>query len=119
MVQLEIVTNHISTNLLSKTKKNEIKITKHGRNDDEYNQWEKILERYWDNNKNFRMFDLAIKKNNSLYIHGRLDDVINIRGHRIGSEEVESVVLENKNIIECCAISSKITIKDIFFIFFM
>ena len=31
--------------------------------------------------------------------------MINIRGHRIGSAEVESVILSNKNVSECCAIS--------------
>ena len=31
--------------------------------------------------------------------------MINIRGHRIGSEELESVLLEVKNIIEVSAIS--------------
>lgn len=117
----KIVTNHISTNLLSKTKKNEIKITKPwpGMMTNIING-KKYWKRYWDNNKNFRMFDLATKKNNSLYIHGRLDDVINIRGHRIGSEEVESVVLENKNIIECCAISSEDYYQGhIFYIFYV
>ena len=28
-----------------------------------------------------------------------IDDVINIRGHRIGSEELESVVLKNKILV--------------------
>ena len=39
-------------------------------------------------------------------MHGRTDDVINIRGHRIGSAEIESVLLENKNIIEACAVAT-------------
>ena len=43
-----------------------------------------------------------IKKN--LLIHGRLDDVINIRGHRIGSGEVESILLKSNKIKEVCAI---------------
>ena len=38
-------------------------------------------------------------------IHGRLDDVINIRGHRIGSAEIESTVLRLKEVSECSAIS--------------
>jgi predicted SAM-dependent methyltransferase len=44
-------------------------------------------------------------KNGNIYIHGRTDDVINIRGHRIGSEEIESVVLKIKEISECCAVA--------------
>ena len=41
---------------------------------------EKIWNKYWDKNNFFRMFDLATIKNKNLYVHGRTDDVINIRG---------------------------------------
>ena len=52
------------------------------------------------------MFDTAsIDKNKIIQIHGRTDDVINIRGHRIGSEEIESTLLKINLISECCAIS--------------
>ena len=65
----------------------------------------KQFDRYWDNKSNFRLFDYAsLDKNKNFVIHGRLDDVINIRGHRIGSAEVESVLLKDKNIHEVCAI---------------
>ena len=49
--------------------------------------------------------DNATIKNNNVIVHGRIDDVINIRGHRIGSEEVESTVLKLKEVFECSAIS--------------
>ena len=65
----------------------------------------KEWKKYWDKSNNFRMFDLATIKNKNIFIHGRVDDVINIRGHRIGSEEIESTVLRIKEIYECCAIS--------------
>ena len=65
----------------------------------------KEWKKYWDKSNNFRMFDLATVKNKNIFIHGRTDDVINIRGHRIGSEEIESIVLRIKEIYECCAIS--------------
>ncbi len=64
-------------------------------------EWKK----YWDNKGNFRMFDLGTVKNGNLFVHGRSDDVINIRGHRIGSEEIESTVLKIKEVFECCAVS--------------
>ena len=64
-------------------------------------EWQK----YWDKNGNFKLFDLATKKSGNIYIHGRNDDVINIRGHRIGSEEIESTVLKIDKIIECCAVT--------------
>ena len=38
-------------------------------------------------------------------IHGRIDDVINIRGHRIGSAEIESILLKSNFIKEACAVA--------------
>ena len=51
------------------------------------------------------MFDLATTNKQNIFIHGRIDDVINIRGHRIGSEEIESTALKIEEVHECCAIS--------------
>jgi acetyl-CoA synthetase len=64
-------------------------------------EWNK----YWDKNSNFRLFDLATKIRKNIYIHGRTDDVVNIRGHRIGSEEIESTLLKIKKITECCVVT--------------
>lgn len=66
------------------------------------NYWKK----YWDKNGNFKLFDEGYRFNNNNFVSGRTDDVINIRGHRIGSAEIESVLLKNRNIIEACAIST-------------
>ena len=54
----------------------------------------KEWKKYWDKSSNFRMFDLATINKQNIFVHGRVDDVINIRGHRIGSEEIESIVLK-------------------------
>lgn len=62
-------------------------------------------KKYWDKKHKFRMFDYATKKDSYIEIHGRTDDVINIRGHRIGSGEIESILLKNKKIIEACAVA--------------
>ena len=62
-------------------------------------------KKYWDKERKFRMFDYATKNNSYIEIHGRTDDVINIRGHRIGSEEIESILLKNKKVIETCAVA--------------
>jgi acetyl-CoA synthetase len=43
-------------------------------------------------------------ENKNLFILGRNDDVINIRGHRIGSGEIESIILKIDLIHEACAI---------------
>ena len=68
----------------------------------------KEWNKYWDQNNNFKMFDTAsIDEKKIIHIHGRTDDVINIRGHRIGSEEIESALLKINLISECCAISVK------------
>lgn len=65
----------------------------------------KIYNQYWDKNRNFKLFDYASYDiNKNIIIHGRLDDVINVRGHRIGSEEIESVLLKEKNIVEASAV---------------
>jgi acetyl-CoA synthetase len=64
-------------------------------------EWNK----YWDNKNNFRLFDLSTKKEKNIFIHGRNDDVVNIRGHRIGSEEIESTLLKLKKITECCVVT--------------
>ncbi len=67
---------------------------------------EKVWNNYWTKKKEFRLFDLGTRdKQGNYFINGRIDDVINIRGHRIGSEEFESIVLKIRDIIECCAIS--------------
>jgi acyl-coenzyme A synthetase/AMP-(fatty) acid ligase len=97
---------YIILNQLSSKNKKEIKIIK---------PWpgcmkrilngEKEWKKYWSSLGEFKLFDLGTKKNGNIYIHGRTDDVINIRGHRIGSEEIESVVLKIKEISECCAVA--------------
>lgn len=64
------------------------------------NYWKK----YFDQNSNFKLFDLATRINSKIFIHGRTDDVVNLRGHRIGTAEIESKIQEINNVIENCAI---------------
>ena len=65
----------------------------------------KIWSKYWNTKGHFKMFDLGSLKKSNLFIHGRSDDVINIRGHRIGSAEIESIILKNSFIIEACSVA--------------
>ena len=98
--------NLVKINKLSKLKKKEIKIIK---------PWpgmmkkiingNDIYKKYFDYRGNFKLFDLATKSKNQIFIHGRSDDVINVRGHRIGSGEIESVVLEISKVVECSAVA--------------
>ena len=78
-----------------------------------------FFKNYFNKQGNFRLFDLATKYKNNIYIHGRVDDVINIRGHRIGSAELEAIVLKNKNIKECSAISIKDELEGGSFVLFI
>ena len=109
----------IKINKLLETKKKEMKIlTPWPGNMKRIINGNKEWKKYWDSKGNFRMFDLATKKKGNIFIHGRIDDVINIRGHRIGSEEIESVTLKIKEILECCAISIEDNIEGhIIFLF--
>ncbi|MDC1049673.1 AMP-binding protein [Candidatus Pelagibacter sp.] len=103
-----VMSKYIKISSLASKKLNEIKIL---------SPWPGMMKnvmngkkewnKYWDGNNNFRLFDLASVKKKNVFIHGRNDDVINIRGHRIGSEEIESVLLRIKEIKECCVISIK------------
>lgn len=64
----------------------------------------KFWKKYWDRS-NFKLFDVGSFRNHNLIIHGRSDDVINIRGHRLGSGEIESRLLEIDYLLEACAIA--------------
>lgn len=102
----DVVSTNLKYRKLNKIQKSEIILTQPWpgcmkRLLNKKKEWNK----YWTLDNNFRMFDYATKKNKSISIHGRIDDVINIRGHRIGSEELESTVLSNTKVKECCAIS--------------
>lgn len=100
------VNKHIEIVKLDKLKKKEFKIK---------NIWPGCMKRllngnkmwnnYWDKNGHFRMFDLATINNKNIFIHGRNDDVINLRGKRIGCEEIESIILQLNHVNECSAVA--------------
>jgi acetyl-CoA synthetase len=102
----ETVSKYVKINKIKKKSLNEIKITTPwpGMMKNVINS-KKEWDKYWDEKSNFRLFDLATKIKKNIYIHGRNDDVINIRGHRIGSEEIESTLLKIKKITECCVVT--------------
>ena len=99
------ITNFLKLSKISK-KKDELKLkTSWPGNMKRILNGQKEWGKYWDQDGNFRMFDLATKKNGNIYVHGRNDDVINVRGHRIGCEEIESTVLKIDEIFESCVVS--------------
>lgn len=64
------------------------------------------FKKYWDDESNFKMFDVGtFNKNNILEVNGRSDDVINVRGHRVGSGEVEAKILQLDEIKEACIVA--------------
>jgi acetyl-CoA synthetase len=68
----------------------------------------KFFNKYWDKKGNFKLFDLGkYNEDRQLEVFGRNDDVINIRGHRVGSGELEAKILSNFNIKEACVVSIK------------
>ena len=102
---------HIKLNIFRKNKKKilELKIT---------SPWpgcmkniingKKIYENYFDKENNFKLFDIGkLDKNGNLLVFGRSDDVMNVRGHRIGSGEIENQILKINFVKEVCAVSCK------------
>lgn len=78
----------------------------------------KIWKKYWKKNK-FQLFDYGSNSGQNLIVHGRSDDVINIRGHRLGSGEVEAKVLELKTLVEVSAISIQHPIEGFSLVLFV
>ena len=64
----------------------------------------KVWVKYWNKNGYFKMFDFGYKEKINYNTSGRTDDVINIRGHRIGTAEIEAVILKINEIVEAAAI---------------
>ena len=55
--------------------------------------------------------DGAINDQGNFRITGRVDDVVNVSGHRIGTAEVESVIDEHEHVIEAAVIGAPHDIK--------
>ena len=68
-------------------------------------------ENYWDKNNNFRLFDYATKIKNHLNIHGRVDDVINVSGHRFGTAEIENAINASSVVTESAVVGYPHDIK--------
>ncbi len=68
--------------------------------------WKGDAERYratywsrWDQRWAYTQGDVAIRHPDGSYsLHGRSDDVINVSGHRMGTEEIEGAILRDKQI---------------------
>ena len=68
------------------------------------------------NKKYYKTGDLVFKKNNLLYLKGRIDDIIKIKGYRINPQEIDNIILNNKKIINSKTIADKIKNRLITFV---
>ncbi len=71
------------------------------------NDKERYLETYWSRFENiwFHGDYVQVDKDGLWYMHGRVDDVINISGHRLSTAEIEQNAISNKKISDAAAIS--------------
>lgn len=65
---------------------------------------ERFVKTYWKRGPNgewgYIQGDFAMKyADSSFTLHGRSDDVINVSGHRMGTEEIEGAILRDKQIV--------------------
>lgn len=50
--------------------------------------------------------DYVLRDSDGLwYMHGRVDDVINVSGHRLSTVEIEQITSQHPNVLDCAAIS--------------
>lgn len=76
------------------------------------NDDERYVKTYWSRFKNVWFHgDFVLKDEDGLwYMHGRVDDVINISGHRMSTAEIEQILMMHENISEAAAIAIPDTI---------
>ena len=66
----------------------------------------KFIENYWSKYKNiwFHGDIVQIDPDGYWYITGRIDDVIKVSGHRLGSIEIENILISNEFVSEAIAV---------------
>lgn len=74
---------------------------------------ERFIQTYFSTHKGFYFTGDGAKRNaqGEFRIIGRVDDVVNVSGHRIGTAEVENIIDENDNISEAAVIGASHEIK--------
>ena len=73
-----------------------------------YGDDERYVETYWSRfgNDTYLVGDAAIRdKDGYLWIVGRIDDVINVSGHRLSTAEVESAIVAHHNVAEAAVVA--------------
>jgi len=67
----------------------------------------RYLKTYWSQYEDVWFHgDYVVRDSDGLwYMHGRVDDVINVSGHRLSTVEIEQAILQHPDILDCAAIS--------------
>jgi len=78
-----------------------------------YGNRKRYVEQYWSKYKNIYFTGDGAKRDKDGYIWviGRVDDVMNVSGHRISTMEVESALVDDKKVAEAAVIGRKDEIK--------
>jgi len=78
-----------------------------------YKDKKRFKDTYWSDYKDvYTAGDGARKdKKGNIYIVGRLDDVLNVSGHRLGTAEVESALVAHKSVAEAAVVGKPHEIK--------
>lgn len=78
-----------------------------------YNDPERYLTTYWQQFEGVYLSGdgATVDEDGLIWVTGRLDDVINVSGHRIGTAEIESALLEHSEVAESAVIGKKHDLK--------
>ena len=78
-----------------------------------YGDTERFVKTYWSKWKDFYFTGDGAKRNETGYflIVGRVDDVLNVAGHRIGTMEVESALVDHPAVAEAAVVGTSHEIK--------
>ena len=78
-----------------------------------YGDDERFIDQYWSRYKDiyFTADGAKLDKDGDFWLLGRVDDVINVSGHRIGTMEVESALVDNSKVAEAACIGKVHEVK--------
>jgi acetyl-CoA synthetase len=78
-----------------------------------YGDHDRFVEQYWSRYPNiyFTADGAKLDEDGDFWLLGRVDDVINVSGHRIGTMEVESALVDNSKVAEAACIGKAHEIK--------
>lgn len=78
-----------------------------------YHDADRYLKTYWQQFDGLYLSGDGAKRDDdgAIWVIGRIDDVINVSGHRIGTAEIESALVEHKSVAEAAVIGKKDDLK--------